>query len=98
MNTHRRRGFLTGLLALAAAPSLAGFAPTQIARTIAPGLYVNVRDFGAWPHPLADNTSAFQAAIAEASRTGQRVYIPSGTYRMKSIVSAGSSRMEGEKP
>jgi polygalacturonase len=98
MNTLRRRGFLTGLLALAAAPSLAGFAPTQIARTIAPGRYINVLDYGAIADSTTDNTRAFQAAIAEATRTGKTLYVPSGTYRMKSIASAGNSRMEGEKP
>ena len=43
----QRRGFLGAMLALASAPTIAGYRPTQLGRAISRGRYVSVLDFGA---------------------------------------------------
>lgn len=77
----KRRGFLGALLALAAAPSLAGYQPTKISRALAPGRYVSVLDFGADPTGRTYSDDAFKRAIA-ATSSGGTVNVPTGTYRL----------------
>jgi polygalacturonase len=38
----------------------------------------NVRDFGAAGDGTTDDTTAFQRALDEAGKTGDRVFVPSG--------------------
>jgi polygalacturonase len=77
----KRRGFLTAIMAVVAAPSLAGYQPTKLARAIAPNNYVSVLDFGADETGRNDSSAAFQRAIYAAS-SGGVVYVPTGTYRV----------------
>jgi Pectate lyase superfamily protein len=76
-----RRGFLGTLLALAAAPSVAGFMPTPVSAAVAPARYVSVLDYGADPTRGNDCTDAFRRAIA-AAVAGGTVYVPPGEYRV----------------
>lgn len=56
---------------------------------------INVRVFGAGPgYSVADNRTAFLAAIAAA----KRIYVPSGTYAVDGIVGANGTFIEGENP
>lgn len=75
-----RRGFLGAMLAVAAAPAVAGFSPTPIAAVVAPGRYINVLDYGADPTGTADSTAALQVAFNAARSSGRSVYLPSGTF------------------
>lgn len=77
----QRRGFLGAMMALVAAPNLAGYQPTKLARAIAPSRYVSVLDFGADPIGRDDSRAAFQRAIAAAG-SGGVVNVPTGTYRV----------------
>lgn len=47
------------------------------------GAPANVLDYGAVPNTGADQTAAFNAAIA----TGKRVYVPAGTYHINAVIS-----------
>jgi hypothetical protein len=65
-----RRGFLGSLLALAAAPAIAGFVPTPVSVAIDPVRYINVLAYGADPIGRTDSTRAFQQAIDAAAGSG----------------------------
>jgi hypothetical protein len=46
----------------------------------------NVRDFGATGNGTSNDTAAFKSAMAQASQTGQSVYVPApGTYRIAGV-------------
>lgn len=59
---------------------------TATARTYssAIGLWVTPQDFGAAGNDTADDTTAFQAAIARAMASNKGLFIPPGTYRLTS--------------
>ncbi len=48
-------------------------------------LVVNVRDKGATPDDLSDDTAAIQAAIEEIAGTGGTVLVPDGTYLVDAV-------------
>jgi hypothetical protein len=75
-----RRGFLGSLLALAAAPTIAGFVPTPVSVAIDPVRYINVLDYGADPLGRNDSTAAFQRAIDAATWSGKTVLVPAGAF------------------
>lgn len=56
------------------------------------GAFANVVDYGADPTGTDDSTAAFEAAIA----TGNRVYIPNGTYSVDAIALQSNTWIEGE--
>lgn len=76
-----RRWFLGAMLALASAPALSGFRPTQVASIVGADRYINVIDFGADSTGNRESWPALQAAIDEAMKTGAAVFVPAGTYR-----------------
>jgi hypothetical protein len=51
----------------------------------------SVKDFGAVGDGVADDTSAFQAAITSLPATGGTVYVPSGTYYLSVNPLAGTT-------
>lgn len=61
-----------------------GFLTNAVARTVNTKLQelVSVKDFGAVGDGVADDTSAFAAAIA----TGAAIYVPDGTYKLTSTL------------
>ncbi|MDH7601619.1 MAG: glycosyl hydrolase family 28-related protein [Armatimonadota bacterium] len=67
-------------LLVAAASSLAG-QPAQ----------VNVRDFGAKGDGVTDDTAAFQAALDSMRESGGTVFVPAGTYLIKSHLTVPNS-------
>ena len=77
----QRRGFLGAMLALAAAPTIAGYRPTQLGRAISRGRYVSVLDFGADPTGRTHSDDAFRQAMKACESSGV-VYVPPGTYRL----------------
>lgn len=54
-------------------------------------LMANVQDFGAVGNNIADDTAAFQAAIA----TGHVVYVPRGTYRLQALTLGQAMQGDG---
>jgi len=57
----------------------------------------NVKDFGAVGDNVADDTSAFTAAISAAELTGGAVYIPTGIYKITSTLTISAKmKMYGE--
>ena len=78
----QRRGFLGALLALAAAPNLAGHQLTKLAQAIAPCRYVSVLDFGADPTGYHDSSAAFYRAM-KCAGSGGVVHVPTGTFRVQ---------------
>ena len=85
-----RRGFLGGLLAVAAV------AVVPVVWT-AEKIYslFNVKDFGARGDGITDDTAAIQAAI-DASLPGGKVYFPAGVYRMSAPLRVGDSNFYGD--
>jgi hypothetical protein len=65
---------------------------TKATYSMIDGACVNVLDFGADPTGVADSTAAFAAAIA----TGNRVWIPNGTYSAAAINLPYGTQIEGE--
>jgi len=60
-------------------PNAFGATPTS---SVSEGPIINVRQFGAKGDNSADDTSAIQAGISAAIRSGQTFFIPKGTYRI----------------
>jgi hypothetical protein len=54
---------------------------TKVSYSMITGECANVLDLGADPTGVADSTAAFQAAI----NANQKVYVPSGTYKVNTI-------------
>jgi polygalacturonase len=81
----QRRGFIGAMLAIVAAPSFAGYKPTKLARSVAPGRYLSVLDFGADSTGRNDSSAAFRRAIEAASSSGV-VRFPTGTYRVNPYI------------
>jgi hypothetical protein len=65
---------------------------TKIHNRMVEGAVVNVLDFGAVGDGVADDTAAFEAAIA----TGKTVYIPNGTYSVNAITLDSNVKIYGE--
>lgn len=85
-----RRDFLESMLALAAAPSVAAFAPSAVA--VAPECHLNVMDFGAVRDGITDDGPAIRRALT-ACRTGGTVLMPAGTYAIGLVpINAGLAR------
>tara|TARA_R110000868_G_scaffold25649_1_gene99856 strand:+ start:1740 stop:3290 length:1551 start_codon:yes stop_codon:yes gene_type:complete len=57
---------------------------TKASYSMINGAAVNVLDFGAVGDGVTDDTTAFTAAISAAPSTGQRIYVPAGTYLISS--------------
>ena len=55
--------------------------------------FVSVKDFGAVGDGVADDTLAFNAAIA----AGKRVFVPAGTYSVADIAVVNNMDVEGER-
>jgi hypothetical protein len=72
---------LLTLLLFACATSLA-FAVEPTTHPV-DSTWLNVCDFGARGDATGDDTSAFQRALDEAGKTGNRVFVPSGRYLIK---------------
>jgi hypothetical protein len=54
---------------------------TKVTYSMIDGGFANVKDFGASPSATAaENTTAFQAAVAYAAPSGLQIVIPEGTY------------------
>jgi hypothetical protein len=66
------------------------FANEAATRPVDPA-WLNVRDFGARGDGVADDTGAFQRALDEAGKTGNRVFVPSGRYLIKGRLSIPES-------
>lgn len=49
-------------------------------------VFVNVKDFGALGNGTADDTQAIQDALESVKITGGTVFIPSGTYMLKTVL------------
>lgn len=56
---------------------------------------ISVRDTGAVGDGKADDTAAFQEAIARARLTGETVSVPQGTYRIKKTLELKSQTLKG---
>lgn len=57
---------------------------------------VNVRDFGAVGDGAADDTAAFQQAIAQSTLTKNPVYVPMGTYKITDTLTLDKQLMTGD--
>lgn len=82
INNSTRRGFLGRMLALAAAPALAGYQINKLSVATIPSWFrhISVLDYGADPFGQRDSTSAARAAMAAARRAGKAMYVPPGNY------------------
>lgn len=82
MTTQSRRGFLGRILALAAAPALAGYQINKLNVATVPSWFrhIPVLHYGADRLGQQDSTVAFRAAIDVAYRTGKPLYLPTGNY------------------
>jgi len=80
------------LLVVAGAAILAHRPPDQ-ARGLATDL--NVRSFGATGDGSTDDSGAFATALAAAARSGRRLVVPAGTYRVGQVGVPNGVRLRG---
>jgi hypothetical protein len=66
---------------------------TKVRHSIIENEPLNVITFGADPTGVADSTSAFSDAFAEAATSGQAVYMPTGTYLLDEISLTNGNRV-----
>lgn len=70
---------------------------TKASYSMITGAPVNVLDFGAVGDGVANDTDAFEDAIAAIATTGQTLYVPAGTYKLtREIATTGDLIIEGD--
>lgn len=78
---------LSALLSQADASSTYARVPTNGQRAIGKGeLVIDVTDYGALGDGVADDTGAFNAAIAAAVASGRELWVPGGTYLVEAPI------------
>lgn len=70
---------------------------TKVSNSMITGAMINVLDYGATGDGTTDDTAAMQAAIAAATGNGQStLYIPTGTYIVKSQLNVSQCSVKGD--
>jgi len=70
---------------------------TKVSYSMITGAMINVRDYGATGDGTTDDTAAMQAAITAATANGQStLYIPTGTYIVKSQLNVSQCSVMGD--
>jgi hypothetical protein len=70
---------------------------TKVSYSMIAGAPVNVLDFGAVGDGVANDTDAFEDAIAAVATTGQTLYVPAGTYKLtREIATTGDLIIQGD--
>ena len=70
---------------------------TKVSYSMITGAPINVLDFGAVGDGVANDTDAFENAIAAVATTGQTLYVPAGTYKLtREIATTGDLHIVGD--